>query len=137
MHIDPKFKTWNLNTLLNVVTIVTVVVSGVTLTVNKSRDIEDIQQWRQAVEQISKERMSETESVRARSDERFRNLEKTGALYDKQIEGIFYRVTVLEQSMVNQGKVVSDVQTSLNDLKSDLKVVRTILERQDKRSSAQ
>lgn len=133
---DKRLTNWNLNTLLSLVTLAGMVIGGVAIWVDKSRDIAEIQKWRADTELTGKERMVATEASRARTDERFQNQEKADSIFDKQIDNVVYRVTVLEQSMANTTKVVSDVQESLNDLKSDLKVVRTILERQDKKSAS-
>ena len=45
---------WNLNTIIQVITLAAMGIGGVTIWVEKSRDIEELQSWRSAQEQSQK-----------------------------------------------------------------------------------
>ncbi len=86
-------------------------VGGVTIWVNKGRDIEELQKWRSAIE--------------ARSEERFRSLEAEV----RKIDNLAYRVASTEQSSTSTAVAIKDLQTLVSQQSGDLKVIKEILQR--------
>lgn len=120
---------WNLNTVIQLITLVGMCVGGVTIWVDKSRDIEDLQAWRTDHEQLHKERLVEVKAGEARSEERFRSLEADMRKVVSQIENLAYRVTVTEQSTTSTATAIRDLQNLVSQQAGDIKVVREILQR--------
>lgn len=120
---------WNLNTVIQLITLVGMCVGGVTIWVDKSRDIEDLQTWRTGHEQLHKERLVEVKAGEARSEERFRSLEADTRKAVSQIENLAYRVTVTEQSTTSTATAIRDLQNLVSQQAGDIKVVREILQR--------
>ncbi|NRQ14617.1 hypothetical protein BHMPCIPO_01857 [Ensifer sesbaniae] len=87
---------WNLNTIIQLVTLFGMCVGGVTIWVNKGRDIEELQKWRSAME--------------ARSEERFRVLESEV----RKIDNLAYRVATTEQSTTSTASAIKDLQGLLS-----------------------
>lgn len=102
---------WNLNTIIQLVTLFGMCVGGVTIWVNKGRDIEELQKWRSAME--------------ARSEERFRVLESEV----RKIDNLAYRVASTEQSSTSTAAAIKDLQTLVSQQSGDLKVIKEILQR--------
>lgn len=102
---------WNLNTIIQLVTLFGMCIGGVTIWVNKGRDIEELQKWRSAME--------------ARSEERFRSIE--GEV--RKIDNLAYRVASTEQSTTSTASVIKDLQGLLSQQAGDLKVIKEILQR--------
>jgi len=116
---------WNLNTIIQGVTLLVMGIGGVTIWVEKSRDIEELQSWRTSIEQSQKDRLAEFRERDGRTEERFRGLESEV----RKIDNLTYRVTVTEQSTATITTAIKDLQSLLNQQSGDLKVVREILQR--------
>lgn len=116
---------WNLNTIIQVITLVVMGIGGVTIWVEKSRDIEELQSWRTALEQSQKDRLAEFRERDGRAEERFRGLENEV----RKIDNLTYRVTITEQSTATITTAIKDLQSVINQQSGDLKVVREILQR--------
>jgi len=102
---------WNLNTIIQLVTLFGMCIGGVTIWVNKGRDIEELQKWRSAME--------------ARSEERFRSIESEV----RKIDNLAYRVASTEQSTTSTASAIKDLQGLLSQQAGDLKVIKEILQR--------
>jgi len=130
MRLPPKGKfEWNLNTLLQLVTLATVIIGGVTIWVNKSRDIEDLQDWRVSHEQVHKDRLIEVKANDARNDEWKKGVESDIRKLNGSVDNLSYRVTANEQATASALETNKEFQTTLNQLGGDMKVVREILQR--------
>lgn len=126
----PKLE-WNLNTLIQLVTLVGMCAGGVAIWIDKSRDIEELQTWRTGHEQYHKERLAEVKAGEGKTDERFRNLEADTRKAASQIENLAYRVTVTEQSTTSTASAIRELQNLVSQQAGDIKVVREILQRQE------
>lgn len=82
----------NLNTLIQIITLLAMCVGGVAIWVDKSRDIEGLQAWRQGHETLHKERLVEVKANEARNEARFANIE----CQVRKIDNLDYRLTVAE-----------------------------------------
>lgn len=102
---------WNLNTVIQIITLVTMACGGVALWVNRSRDVDELQSWKL--------------SQSAHSDVMEARIDKVEA----QVSNHEYRINVGEQSNANTVSSIKDVQSTLNQQSGDLKVVREILQR--------
>jgi chromosome segregation ATPase len=120
---------WNLNTVIQLITLVGMCVGGVTIWVDKSRDIEELQTWRAGHEQYHKERLAEVKAQEARMEERFRGLESDSRKTTSQVENLSYRVTVTEQTSTSTATAIKELQSAVSQLTGDTKVVREILQR--------
>lgn len=98
---------WNLNTVIQVITLLMMCGGGVTIWVNKGRDIEELQKWQ------------------ARSEERFRALETEV----RKIDNLAYRVASTEQSSTSTAAAIKEVQGLISQQAGDLKVIKEILQR--------
>lgn len=74
---------------------------------DKSRDIEGLQEWRTNHEQLHKERLVQVKSIEARADERFKNIESDVRRLSGKADNLDYRMTSSEQAV---GGVVQTVQ---------------------------
>lgn len=124
----PKLE-WNLNTIIQLVTLVGMIVGGVTIWVDKSRDIEDLQSWRTGHETLHKEAKADREAAIARFDERIKTLEETKIRRDSQIEALQGKTSALDQALSNTNNTLRDLSNKLNDVVADSRVSREILQR--------
>lgn len=116
---------WNLNTIIQLVTLVGMCAGGVAIWVNKGRDIEELQNWKAGHELLHKERLVEVKAIEARNEERFRSLESEV----RKIDNLSYRLTVTEQSSTSTAGAIKDLQTLVSQQSGDLKVIKEILQR--------
>ena len=122
---------WNLNTVISLVTLASMIIGGVVIWVEKSRDIEDLQGWRSNHEQYHKDRLAEVRAIEAAYSERLRAGELKDNDFDRKLDNLTYRVTVTEQSAVTISSSIKELQTVVNKQNSDLQVVREILQRME------
>ncbi len=122
---------WNLNTLIQLATLLGMMIGGTTIWVNASRDIEELRTWRSAHDQLHKERLVDVKAVEARTDERFRNVETE----IRKISNLEYRLTVSEQSTLNVVESVKELQGLVNRQGSDLRLALEILQRMENRTN--
>jgi hypothetical protein len=122
----------NLNTLLQLATIVGMVAGGAAIWTNTSRDIRDLQEWRFNHEQVHKDRLAEVKAIEAIADERFRNIE--GEV--RKIGNLEYRLTVSEQSTLSVVESVKALQEIVNRQGSDIRLALEILQRMESRVQA-
>lgn len=123
---------WNLNTIIQLITLAGMIGGGIVIWVDKSRDIEDLQGWRTNHEQLHKDRLVEVKSIEARADERFKNLESDVRRISGKTDNLDYRMTSSEQAMGGIVQTVKDVQQSLSQQSGDLREIKVILERMEK-----
>lgn len=132
MHFPTKspdaFK-WNLNTILQVITLVGMLITGVAVWVNLNRDNADMNQWRAGHEELHKERQSETRASNARFDERIKVLEDFNIKRDSQIDALTVQLTALKQNQESMNVAIREITSKLNDLVADSRVNREILQR--------
>ncbi len=111
MPIDKSKFDWNLNTIIQVVTLVGMAAGGVMLWTNRSRDVDELQKWRIEAEQSGKDlnlRVGKVESL---------------------VDNLAYRMQAGEQSAAATAGAIKEVQTTLNVQSGDLRVVKEILQR--------
>lgn len=125
---------WNLNTLIQIGTIATMCVGLVVIWIDKSRDIEDLQVWRGGHEELHKEAKANREATIARFDERLKSLEETKIKRDSQIEALQNKTVALDQSLLSTNTILRDLSNKLNDVVTDSRVSKEILQRLEQRS---
>lgn len=128
---SPTWHTWNLNTILNLLTLVSMLAGGVYIWANTTRDIEDLTKWRLSHEEYHKERLGETRAITASVNERLRSEEVRGNEVERKIDNLTYRVTVAEQSAVSVTSSIKDLQAGQNKQSSDIQVMKEILQRME------
>ncbi|QHG70141.1 hypothetical protein [Ensifer adhaerens] len=116
---------WNLNTIIQLVTLIGMCAGGVAIWVNKGRDIEELQNWKAGHELLHKERLVEVKAIEARNEERFRSLESEV----RKIDNLSYRLTITEQSSTSTAAAIKDLQSLVSQQSGDLKVIKEILQR--------
>ncbi|NSY51300.1 hypothetical protein [Agrobacterium tumefaciens] len=133
MHISssPKLE-WNHNTIIQLVTLGGMVVGGIVIWVDKSRDIKELQGWRSNHEPLHKERLEEVKSIEARADDRFKYLEAEALRLSGKTENLDYRMTSSEQSVSGMASTVKDIQAQLSQQSGDLRERKAILQRMEK-----
>ncbi len=124
----PKLEV-NLNTFIQIFTLISMTVGGVAIWVDKSRDIEDLQAWRASHETLHKDRLVEVKAMEARVEERFRGLEADSRKVASQVDNLAYRVTVTEQTTTSTAMAIKELQSLVSQQAGDIKVVREILQR--------
>lgn len=127
----PKLE-WNLNTIIQLFTLVGMIVGGVAIWIDKSRDIEDLQGWRTSHEQFHKERLVEVKSIEARADERIKNIESDVRRLSGKADNLDYRMTSSEQAVGGVVQTVKDVQQAVSAQSGDLREIKVIVQRMEK-----
>lgn len=120
----PKLE-WNLNTILQLISLTTFAATGIWVWANTTRDIEDLQRWRLGHEAYHKERLAEVKAMEGRTEERFRTIEAEV----RKIDGLAYRIGAAEQSMATTAAAIRDLQDLVSAQSGDIKVIREILQR--------
>lgn len=115
----------NINTVMHLITLAVALGTAVWYGTNYTRDIDDLQSWRDRHELLHKERLAEVTGLQAKAEERFRNLEAEV----RKIEQLSYRVTVTEQSGQNTAQALRDLQSTVNSQASDIRFALEILRR--------
>jgi peptidoglycan hydrolase CwlO-like protein len=110
---------------MGVLSIASSVGTSVWVTANKSRDIEDLQNWR-----------TDTKTVLAALTERVRTTEDKQQAIDGRIDNLNYRANISEQNLAGITGSIKDLSSSVNELTGDVKVVREILQRQDRQAAS-
>lgn len=95
---------------------------GVTYQTQVGND-KEVQAWIVRHEALHKERQSQVEADKARTDERLRKLEGDSS----EMRNLQYRVTVNEQASIQVNKVLEELKTLVNDQGSDIRVMREVL----------
>ncbi len=124
----PKLE-WNLNTIIQIVTLIGMVGGGIAIWVDKSRDIEDLQKWKEGHEQLHKERLAEVKAIEASYNLRLSSLEQKSIEAERKADNLTYRVTVTEQTTVSISTAIKELQADFNRQSSDIQVMREILQR--------
>ncbi len=127
----PKLE-WNLNTIIQIVTLVGMVGGGIAIWVDKSRDIEDLQAWRTNHEQLHKERLADVKANEARNDEKFKSVEADVRKLTSLTDSLNFRLTTNENATTGIASTVKDIQTQLSQQSGDLREIKVILQRMEK-----
>lgn len=145
MNEDPKMQIslpkrgaieWNLNTILQLVTLFSILVGGVSVWVNTSRDILEINQWKKAHDELHRERSAEARALEARFDERLKGNESEIGRIKSDLGTIVYRVSTNESATNSVIKTMSDVQAAQAQQAGDLRLIREILQRLERSMGA-
>lgn len=133
MHISraPRLE-WNLNTIIQLVTLVGMIGGGIVIWVDKSRDIEELQGWRLDHEQLHKERLVDVKANEARTDEKFKSVEADVRKLTGLTDNLSFRLTTNENATTGIAQTVKDIQQSLSQQSGDLREIKVILERMEK-----
>jgi len=99
--------------------------------VEKSRDIEDLQNWKIAHEQTNRERLAEIKERDGKIDATITGLTADINAQAKKVDNLEYRVAVGEASLSQMAATQKDLQESVSDMKGDIKVIREIVTRLD------
>lgn len=127
----PKME-WNLNTVIQIITLVGMVGGGIAIWVDKSRDIEDLQAWRTNHEQLHKERLADVKANEARNDEKFKSVEADVRKLNSLADSLNFRLTTNENATTGIASTVKDIQTQLSQQSGDLREIKVILQRMEK-----
>lgn len=120
----PKLE-WNLNTVLQLISLLTFLAGGIYVWTNATRDIEELQRWKAGHDQYHKERLAEVKAIEGRTEERFRSIESEV----RKIDGLAFRVAATEQSAASTSAAIKDLQALVSAQSGDIKVIREILQR--------
>lgn len=123
-----KFE-FNLNTVIQIVTLVGMVGGGIAIWTNQSRDVEELQAWVRGHESYHKDRLAEVKANEAGVNQRLNGIEADVRKATNMNEQLSYRVTVAEQSTTTTASAIKELQSTLSQQSGDLKVVREILQR--------
>lgn len=97
----------NLNSILNIITLLSLISGGGWIWANTTRDIEELQ------------------AANLRSEERFRTIETEV----RKIDNLTYRITLTEQSTTSTASAIEELKDGFSQQSGDLKVIREILQR--------
>lgn len=120
---------WNLNTLIQLVSLVGMLFGGAAIWINNDRDITDLQDWRKEHEQSIKDRLAERKANDARFDQRLVGLETDLRKQSSIADNLTYRVTTVETQASTMSQTVNEIQKSLSQQSGDLRVIKEILQR--------
>lgn len=129
----PKLE-WNLNTILQLISIVGVIAGGIYIWANTTRDIEELKTWRGNHDQLHKERLAEVKANEARTDEKFKSVESDVRKLTSLTDNLNFRLTTNENATTGIAQTVKDIQQSLSQQSGDLREIKVILERMEKGS---
>lgn len=101
----------NLNTIIQIITLVTMACGGVALWVNRSRDVDELQSWKLSA-------TAHTEVLEARVDK-----------VEAQVNNHEFRINMGEQLNASTVASIKDVNSTLNKQSVDLGVMKEILQR--------
>ncbi|MGU3399213.1 hypothetical protein ACLBWS_05640 [Brucellaceae bacterium D45D] len=123
-----KFE-FNLNTVLQLITLCGMFSGGVYVWFDTTRDIEELEKWRTGHEQLHKERLVEVKGVEARYDERLKSVESDVRKLGGITDNLSYRITTNEQATLSVAQSNKETQGTLSQLGGDMRVVKEILQR--------
>ena len=123
-----KFE-WNFNTLLQLGQIAVLILGGVTIWVNRSRDIEDLSKWKLSHETYHKERLAEVREEKGKSDQRFQTIEADIRKLSSNQESLGYQVASNTQAIKSAADNSKEIQETLTTVRGDVRVVMEILQR--------
>lgn len=123
---------WNLNTIIQLITLLGMVGGGIVIWVDKSRDIEELQSWRLNHEQLHKDRLVDVKANEARNDEKFKSVETDIKKLTTLTDSLNFRLTTNENATTGIAQTVKDIQQSLSQQSGDLREIKVILERMEK-----
>jgi len=83
----------------------------------------EVQAWIVRHEVLHKERQTQVEADKARTDERLRKLENDSS----EVRNLQYRITVNEQAAIQVTKGLEELKALVNDQGSDIRVMREVL----------
>ena len=127
---DREFR-WNLNTIIQLVTLAVMLIGGVAVWVNTRRDVDELVEWKDKHELYHKDRLAEVKTIEAAYNERIRSGEVRDNDFDRKLDNLTYRVTVTEQSAVSITTSFKELQDVVNKQSGDIQVVREILQRME------
>ncbi len=120
---------WNLNTIIQLVTLTGMLFGFAATWINNDRDITDLQDWRKEHEQRHKERLVEVKAIEARFDQRLVGLESDLRKQASIADQLTYRVTTVETQASTMSQTVNEIQKQLSQQSGDLRVIKEILQR--------
>src|SRR5690606_20728312 len=100
---------WNFNTILQLISILGLLSSGVYAATNLNRDVDELKQWQTGHDAYHKERIAEVKLLEGRAEERWRSLENQ----TRKIDQIEYRLNTVEKSYIDAVAAVKELQTSI------------------------
>jgi predicted nucleic acid-binding Zn-ribbon protein len=113
------------------ITLVGMCGGGRAIWIDKSRDIEDLQSWRLAHEQVHKEGLSQVKEKEGSYNTRLATIEQAADAGDRKIDNLAYRVTILEQNRDALTMAVKELQGAIQKLATNQEVSTEILQRLD------
>lgn len=128
---SPTWHTWNLNTVLNLVTLVSMLAGGVYIWANTTRDIEDLVKWRLSHEAYHKDLVAEGRTKDSAFNDRLRAEEIRSYDFDRKLDNLIYRVDRGEQSAMLVSSAIKDLQAGFNKQDSNIQVIKEILTRME------
>ncbi len=122
--IREKLQTWNLNTVLQGVSLLAMLIGGVTLWNNQIRDVADMKEWRERFVQ-------ESRAADVRDSQRFDRIETNVNKLQSEADALQIRTNIVENNVNDMGQTNKEIQAAVAQLSGDMRVVREILQRQD------
>jgi hypothetical protein len=131
--VHPKFKNeLNLNTIVLIVGLVATIGGAFYTAGQQSKRVDEIDKWRSDHEVLHREVGADIAGKFADVYARIR----ANDAETRRIENLSYRTTVLEQGAESTQQALGEVKEQLNTLSADIRVMREILTRMEKRRGA-
>lgn len=132
MHLPQRARPfeWNLNTILGLVTLVTVILTGGYWLNDNDRDIAAIQEWIGEHEGVSRERRGEVEGDLSRVATQVVTLDDRLDVEEATVSRISDRVSAAEARSAEVAATIRELQTSINQQSGDLKVILAWIDEQ-------
>lgn len=123
---------WNINSslvvIMGLISVGSSVGTAVWVTANKSRDIEELQSWKVQHEAQIKDRQIANEKITTELKTILDNSTARITTAESDIKMLTLRMSANEQSVGQVLSSVKELTASVNDVSSDMKVVRAILQ---------
>lgn len=132
MHLPQRAKPfeWNLNTVLGLVTLVTVILGGGYWLNDNDRDIAEIQEWRQTHDGDMRERRGEIEADFGRLGAQTASLDDRLDAQEANASRLSDRVAANEARSAEFAQTLRELQSAINQQSGDIRVIRSWIEGQ-------
>lgn len=133
LHRAERAFEWNLNTIIQLVTLAGVLVTGGVAWNNTRRDIDGIKEWITSHEAEGRERRGQNEAATARLGTGVSGLDDRLDVQEAQSVRLSDRISAAEARSAEFAQTLRELQSSINQQGSDLKVILSWIDEQRRR----
>lgn len=127
---------WNLNTLVQLLGIAVIIIGGIGVWFNLNRDVTEIQEWKVLHEADVKERRGQIEASLARGSAQVQALDDRLDTQEAFAVRLSDRVSAAEARGAEFAATLRELQSSINEQGTDLKVILSWIDEQRRNSDS-